>query len=113
MEKMQETVTEEEEEYKAAVHTQLYRARHWIAENPDAWAYMCSVARREAAHDRKFGMKWIVEETRKKAFVNRAGEPFKINNSHTAAFARIMVQQYPELRPFIEYRKSQFDGLVA
>ena len=66
----------------------------------------------EAAHERHFGMKWIVEETRKKDFVDRAGEPFKINNNHTAAFARIMGEEMPEIVPYIERRRSQFDGLV-
>ena len=100
------------EQWVATAHTAIARAEHWISENPQAWAVMTETALHEAACKRHFSMQWIVEQIRRKDYVTRAGEPCKVQNSFVPVFTRIMCKQHPEIRPYLEMRKSQFDGLI-
>lgn len=85
------------------------RARIWIDENPDAWRYMEFIALREAEAGRRFSMKWVAEQTRRKDFMSAFGTPSRFSNTLTAAFARIFIAKHPEVHPFIEIRSSVLD----
>lgn len=87
----------------------LSRALAWIEENPDAWRYMEGLALREAEAERRFSMKWVAEQARRKDFAGKAGKPSAFSNTLTAAFVRILVEGHPEARPFVELRPSVFD----
>lgn len=87
----------------------LSRALAWIEENPDAWRYMEGLALREVEAKRRFSMKWVAEQARRKDFAGKGGKPSAFSNTLTAAFARILVEEHPEARPFVELRPSVFD----
>lgn len=86
-----------------------YRARLWIGENPDAWAFMSSLALREARARRRFGSKWLVEEARRKDFADAQGGRTRISNTLSPAFARILVGEHPECRAFATLKRSILD----
>lgn len=64
---------------------------------------------REVEAERRFSMKWVAEQARRKDFAGKGGEPSAFSNTLTAAFARILVEEHPEARPFVELRPSVFD----
>lgn len=89
-----------------------YRARLWIDENPDAWTFMVSRALHEAKAHRQFGVKQLVEEARRKDFAEARGRRGGISNTLTPAFARIIVAEHPECRPFLVLKPSMLDGTL-
>lgn len=86
-----------------------YRAHLWIDENPDAWAFVVSRALAEAKAGRRFGIKQLVEEARRKDFADACGGRTRICNSLTPAFARILIAEHPEVRRFIDTKRSVLD----
>ena len=88
------------------------RCARWRAANTQAWGYMVRTAKTEAEHGRRFSFTWVAEQTRRKSFVDAAGEPFKINNNIIPMLARDLVREHPELKPYmLRLRKSRFDRL--
>lgn len=53
---------------------------------------------------RTFGMKALVEDIRWDPKVRTSGKPWKLNNNHTAAYARLLMEETPELRGFFRLR---------
>lgn len=86
-----------------------YRAHLWIDENPDAWAFVVSRALAEAKAGRRFGMKQLVEEARRKDFADACGVRTRICNSLTPAFARILAADHPECRRYMVLKRSVLD----
>ena len=87
----------------------LNAARAWRALNPRIWAKWVATAQDEARHERRFSMQYLMEETRKHDHVNDAGGDVFVNNTHAPIFARMIATEHPEVRPFIELRRSRFD----
>lgn len=87
----------------------VYHARLWVKDNPDVWEKWKRIAKEEVQHKRRFGIQWLAEESRKKDQVDSEGRPFKINNTLTPALARLLVADLPEVRPYIQLRKSKAD----
>lgn len=85
------------------------RALDWIRLNPEAWLRFKGHALHEAAHGRRVSVQWLLEDCRKYDRVNSAGDPVKVNNSFAPIFARQLVEECPEVRPFIEMRRSVYD----
>ncbi|WP_157938935.1 hypothetical protein [Enteroscipio rubneri] len=85
------------------------RALTWIAENPDAWHYMEGLALHEVEAERPFSVKWVAEQARRKDFAGKHGKPSEFSNTLTAAFARILIEEHPEVRPFVVLKPSMFD----
>ena len=77
--------------------------------NPDVWNEWEQAALYEAAHKRRFSMQYVCEHTRKFDRVNDIGEPVGVNNTYRPIWARMLATEHPELRPYIELRKSEFD----
>lgn len=84
-------------------------ARTWIEENSDAWTYIASRALAETKAGRRFGIKQLVEETRRKDFADARGKRTRIGNSLTPAFARILVAEHPECRRCMVVKHSMLD----
>ena len=101
------TTTNPERELKA-LHM-MREARLWIDENPDAWAFIVSRALHETFAVRQFGMKQLIEEVRRKDFADIRGARTGISNSHSPAFARILIAEHPECRRFIVTKHSVLD----
>lgn len=89
-----------------------YKAEQWTVNNPFAWSHLVRICLREAEHKRKFGTNWAIEETRKKDFTTSDGERFKISNSYSPVFGRMIVKEHPEVRPYIILHKSIVDELT-
>lgn len=99
----------ERDRLRAAAYAAERRARSWIEANPGAWGYMLKLAAREVGTERFFGVKWLIEQARKKDFADVRGQRTEINNSLSSALARILVEQMPEAAPFVELRRSVFE----
>lgn len=86
-----------------------HAARTWIACNTDAWAFMASRALCEVTAKRRFGMKQLVEEARRKDFADACGGRTVIDNTISPALARILIEEHPEVQRFMETRRSVVD----
>lgn len=84
-------------------------ADEWIEANAEAWSYITEQATRSASMGRTFGMKALCEHVRWHMEVNRASADFKINNNWTSAFTRRLVEEHPEVGPFVRTRHSVHD----
>ena len=90
----------------------LTKAYVWIENNQRAWDYMVCMALKEVQAQRRVGMKWIIEETRKKDFATGDGTRFRINNTLSPCFARILMNQYPDVKQYIETRPAGVDRVL-
>ena len=90
----------------------MRRARLWVEDNPGAFSYMKSEAQRYAESGRRFGMQELAEWVRRSDFTDCHGMPTKINNTIVPPLARILIEQHPECRPYIELRTRAYDGLA-
>lgn len=82
-------------------------AADWIRENHDAWAWIVGEALKEARAGRRFSPRYLAESLRAKDFVSADGSTSTINNNLTPALARHLIEQHPEVAPWIELRKSK------
>lgn len=87
----------------------LNAAKSWRRRNPRVWADWERQALAEAAAGRRFSVRYLAERTRKHDTVDDCGEPFEVNNSHCSIFARMLVSEHAELKPFVELRRSIWD----
>lgn len=87
----------------------FYHAWEWRELNPGLWRKLEAFALNEAAHERKFSVKRWLENTRWQDRVNAIGEPVRVNNSHCPIWARMLASEHPEVRPFIELRRCDWD----
>lgn len=85
------------------------RAEEWIRLNPDLWSRFEAHCMSEAEHERRISIKWLIEDVRAHDYVNRDGDPCKVNNNYAPIFARRLIAQHPELEPYIETRRSMYD----
>lgn len=91
----------------------MARARLWAAENPSAFSLMKEEARRKAGAGRRFGVQELAEWVRRSDLTDRHGAPTRIDNSIVAPLARMIVEQCPECRPYVELRTHAYDGMCA
>lgn len=91
----------------------LAEAETWIRENKPAWAFMASKAEAEVAAQRHFSMAAIVHEARKIDFSDSNGQPTRINNSLTPAFARILEPEIPGMSDYCEFRKTALNEVMG
>ena len=85
------------------------RARSWIEANPSAWSRMISEVKAAVKAERRWAMRRILEEARTYDLVDSNGEPFRVNNNIEPALARILCEEMPEAREYVELRMSVFE----
>lgn len=56
---------------------------------------------------RRYSMKGLFEILRWQYALRTKGEEFKLNNNYTALYARLLMQQEPELKDFFEVRERR------
>lgn len=88
---------------------QRERAVEWIRCNPDAWACMVSAALAEAKAERRFSVRYLTERVRATAFVDVQGRASSVDNSLTPVLARLLIERYPSVAPYVELRRARCD----
>lgn len=78
--------------------------------NPHVADALEALAAQWLARHRKVGMKALVERLRWESGIRTDGDPWRINNSHVAFYARLLLARRPEWAGCIETRKAQADG---
>jgi hypothetical protein len=63
-----------------------------------------------AAGHRKVGMKALAERCRWESGIQTTGEPWRINNSHVAFYARLLIERRPEWADAIDTRRALADS---
>lgn len=83
------------------------RFHRFDEDHPEVFQAIARIAlRRLDAGCNYLSMKWIYECLRTDSSILRdKGEVVKVNNNHTALYARKLVAQYPELAPLFRTRK--------
>lgn len=71
-----------------------------------------AIALREVEAKRRFTMQYILEELRRRPRVGRDGADVAVDNSYAPAYARLLLRDCPECRPYLETRRSRFDRFV-
>lgn len=99
-------------EYRAARGAELAaKCADWMDANPDALRYIERRALEEAAAERRFSVRLLLEEARRRDFTDREGRGTRINNVIAPALARRIVGEHPEVRPFVKLRRSMVDEI--
>lgn len=83
----------------------------WVSRHGDAWNYIVGMCVTEAEHKRTVSMQLAAEQVRKLDFASFQTPYGNINNKFRAALARRLVREHPEVKPYIELRRSALDLL--
>lgn len=76
-------------------------------DNPHVYETLKVLALRAARKGQRVGMKAVYEMARWYYTVETDGEPYKLNNSFTAFYSRLLMEQEPELAGFFETRQQR------
>jgi hypothetical protein len=77
--------------------------------NPHVAVALERLADQWLAHHRKVSMKALVERLRWESGIYTQGNAYRINNSFTAFYARLLIDRRPEWAGAIETRKAMAD----
>lgn len=80
------------------------------AANPRVADVLESLAEQWLARHDKVGMKSLAEQVRWSSGMHTTGEPWRINNSHVAFYARLLLTRRPEWTGRIETRRALADS---
>jgi hypothetical protein len=79
--------------------------------NPGVYTLLVELARDVKARGKStYGMKAIFERARWFYHIERGDEDFKLNNSYTAFYSRIIMLQERDLEGFFTTREQRFEG---
>lgn len=82
----------------------------WIEDNRDAWRYIVSEARHDAATLRRVRVKSYIEVLRYCNRVTRPdGSPVKLPNAYSAPIGRLLAAWYPDLAHAVPLGHSKTD----
>lgn len=74
--------------------------------NPKVYEMLEELALNLYAHGKsRVGMKMLFEVIRWKTMLRTVGDDFKLNNSYTSRYARLIVDHNPQLKNFFETRR--------
>lgn len=83
-----------------------FRAFH--AANPDIYRTLARLAREwKAAGHRRCSTKLLFERARWEFGISSNDPDFALNNNHTAYYARLLMQQEPDLKGLFETRRQK------
>lgn len=95
-----------------SAETMKENAEAWIERNPMAWNLIKARAQASIRAQKRFSVKRALEELRDApGIVWGSNDDFKISNSYSAVFVRILVTEMPELRELVTLRRSKVDRL--
>lgn len=90
----------------------LTRFYSWQRINPEAWAFIERLFVERMEKGESISGAWLVEQVRKKSFVDREGRDTKINNDYCGVVIRLLLKKYPAATPLVEKRRTVFEWLV-
>lgn len=79
------------------------------SQNPHVADALEALAEQWLARHSRVGMKALVERLRWEAGIQTVGEPWRINNTHVAFYARLLIARRPEWADAIVTRRAQAD----
>lgn len=88
----------------------LHEAEAWAERNPEAWAAMVTIATGRAARGQRVGTQDLIEFVRWHDFTDADGKCTRVNNNLSPALARLLYANYPQVRPYMDLRRSRFDA---
>lgn len=95
-----------------SAETMKENAEAWIARNPKAWDLIKANAKASIRQQKRFSVKRALEELRDAPdIIWGSNDDFKISNSYSAVFVRILITEMPELRELVTLRRSKVDRL--
>lgn len=91
------------------------RFEEFHRENPHVYRVLVKLAREwvQQTGTRKLAIKTLYERARWEIAMNTSDAEFKLNNSYTAFFARLIMDQEPDLRRIFDLRSSEADEWMA
>lgn len=72
--------------------------------NPHVYAHLRRLALDARRRGRQVGIKMLYEVLRWQYAMQTSGDDFKLNNSYTSFYARLLMEQEPELAGYFETR---------
>ena len=90
----------------------LARFYSWLNINPEAWAFAERLFVERMEKGETISGAWLVEQVRKKSFVDREGNDTKVNNDFAPIIIRLLLKKYPEALPLVEKRATIFEWLL-
>lgn len=100
---MTRTKTELTGEYMMA------KAWEWRNQNPEAWEWAVDTAKQYVELNLRFSMDFLMHHVRFLMKTNGLSCGFKVNNNTVAGLSRMMREEHPETKPYLEVRKSKVD----
>lgn len=94
-----------------SAETMKANAEAWIARNPKAWEFIRNDAHKAVRDKTRFSIKKTLENLRSLPGFVWQGDDFKISNSYSPVFARLLVKEMPELREYTVLKRSKVDRL--
>lgn len=86
------------------------RAKLYIDMNPGVWQRIKADARVAAHIGRRFSIAREFEELRDQKWLElNENEQYRCNNSYRACLTRFLMQEVPEVIPFVKWRRSKID----
>lgn len=95
-------------EFDAGVQTKF---AEYHAENPQVYATLrhFAIRAKQKGHAR-LSINMLFERVRWETAIEGRDDTFKMNNNYRAYYARLLMEQEPELRDFFETRRSRADA---
>lgn len=87
----------------------LREAAGWRHMNLRAWSAMKRIAEGYIAQGRRFSMETLIQRARYDMGTEGLSQGFKVNNNLRSALARMLVQELPQARPYLDMRGSKVD----
>lgn len=76
-------------------------------QNPHVYQALRTVALWCMANDKRMGIKAIYERVRWEFNLRTDGEPYRLNNSYTSLYSRLLMELEPKLDGFFETRRRR------
>ncbi len=85
------------------------RVERELEANTPLKEFIVTRAREHMERGTRFGMQGLVEEMRWRPRADSKGRDMTLNNNDAAIVTRLLIEQMPEVAPFIECRRSKYD----
>lgn len=84
-------------------------AARWRHENIHAWSAMKRIAEGYIADGRRFSMEKLMQAARYDMATNGHSDGFKVNNNLRSALGRMLIDELPQAKDYMEVRRSKVD----